>query len=45
MRFVELSYLSNRSQYLSINQYESDLPAINCHVPQGYVLEPLLFFL
>ena len=27
--------LSNRSQYVSINGYESSLTAINCGVPQG----------
>ena len=31
------SYLSNRSQYLSINRYESGLAAINCGVPQGSI--------
>ena len=40
------SYLSNRSQYVSINGYESNLlAAINCDVPQGSVLGPLLYFL
>ena len=38
-------YLSNRSQYVSINGYESGLAAINCSVPQGSVLQPLLFLL
>ena len=37
------SYLSNRSQYLSINGCESGIAAINCGVPQGSVLGPLLF--
>ena len=32
------SYQSNRSQYVSINGYESGLTAINCGVPQGSVI-------
>ena len=35
------SYLSNRSQYV-INGYEPGLGAINCGVPQGSVLGPLM---
>ena len=38
------SYLSNH-QYLSINGYEFGLAALNCGVPQGSVLGPLLFLL
>ena len=39
------SYLSNRSRYVSINEYDSGLAAINCGVPQRSVLGPLLFLL
>ena len=39
------SYLSNRSQYVSINGFDSDLAALNCGIPQGSVLGPLPFLL
>ena len=39
------SYLSHRNQYVSINGYESDLPAINCGVPYRSALQPLLILL
>ena len=39
------SYLSNHSQNVSINGYESSLAVINCGVPQGSVLGPFLFLL
>ena len=38
-------YLPNRNTYISINGYESGLAAINCGVPEGSVLGPLLFLL
>ena len=39
------SYLSNRQQYVSINGFESSNLDINCGVPQGSTLGPLLFLL
>ena len=39
------NYLSNRSQYVSVNGYESGLAAINCGILQGSVLGLLLFLL
>ena len=38
-------YMSSRNQYVSINGFDSGLAAINCCVPQGSVLGPLLFLL
>ena len=37
------SYLSNCNQYVSMNGYESGLATLNCGIPRGFVLGPLLF--
>ena len=39
------SYFSTRNQYVSINEYQSGLAALNCDVSQGSALGPLLFLL
>ena len=39
------SYLNNRKQYVYINGETSQLKDISCGVPQGSVLEPLLFLI
>ena len=38
-------YLSNHNQYVSINTFDSGLTSINCGIPQGSVLRPLLLLL
>ena len=38
-------YLSNRQQYVDFNGMSSNLLSINCGVPQGSILGPLLFLL
>ena len=39
------SYLSNRKQYVSINNSNSILSDISCGVPQGSILGPILFII
>ena len=39
------SFLSNRQQYVSINDFDSCKLAVKCGVPQGSTLGPLLFLL
>ena len=39
------SYLSNRTQRVALNNEMSDSSEINCGVPQGSILGPLLFLL
>lgn len=39
------SYLSNRKQYITLGDCNSDMRVTNCGVPQGSVLGPLLYTL
>ena len=39
------NYLKNRTQYVSLGEFESSLKKILCGVPQGSVLGPILFLL
>ena len=40
-----MSFLSDRSQFVSINDFNSDYKTIKYGVPQGSVLGPLLFLI
>ena len=40
-----VSYLSNRKQFVSIADTNSDFQSLICGVPQGSVLGPLLFLI
>ena len=39
------SYLSNRKQYVSLNGFQSEIKNLNCGVPQGSSLGPLIFII
>ena len=39
------SYLTNRQQFISANNLDSDPLQITCGVPQGLVLDPVLFLI
>ena len=39
------TYLSNRKQYVSINNSNSFFSDISCGIPQGTILGPILFII
>ena len=39
------SYLKNRTQFVTINGFNSELKEINCGVPQGSIVGLLLFLI
>ena len=44
LKWVE-SYLTNRSQFIMYDNIQSETRSINCGVPQGSILGPLLFII
>ncbi len=40
-----IDYLSNRFQYVEIENLKSDISSIECGVPQGSILGPLLYLI
>ena len=39
------SYLTNRKQCTNVNNYSSNFQTIECGVPQGSAMDPLLFLI
>ena len=39
------SYFSDSKQFVTINGYNSDIMPVDCGVPQGSVLGPILFLI
>ena len=39
------SYLTNRKQYIELNYEKTSLKNLNCGIPQGSILGPMLFLI
>ena len=39
------SYLSNRNQFISYNDFKTEMKIVKCGFPQGSILGPLLFLI